>query len=172
MDLFYLRAGLLILRYGIPTLKKVVAGGQYINSKGIFFGGTTLEEGPEKFQRYIENHLADVQHLVVVDVHTGLGRHGEDPLLVSAADEGDPLFTSLGEAYGNRVSSMNPESGPAYRIKGAHETVYSRAIPNANVCFVAQEFGTYNVVQVVKSLRAENRWYHYGDGEIDYPTKS
>ena len=170
-ELFYLRACWLILRHGLPTLRQAVAGGQYVNPKGIFFGGTALEEGPATFQRYVQDHLADVQHVVVVDVHTGLGRFGEDTLLVSAADERDPLFTRMREAYGARVSSMNPERGPAYRVKGAYDTVYPRALPDAGVYFVAQEFGTYNVVRVVKALRAENRWHHYGDGGIDHPTK-
>ena len=170
-ELFYLRAGWLVLRHGLPTLKQTVAGGQYVNPKGIFFGGAALEEGPVTFQRYIQDLLADVHHLVVVDVHTGLGRFGQDTLLVPAADEGDPLFTRMRKAYGERVSSMNPERGPAYRVKGAYDTVYPRVLPNADVSFVAQEFGTYNAVRVVKALRAENRWHHYGDGGIDHPTK-
>ena len=36
---------------------------------------------------------------------------------------------------------------------------------------VIQEFGTYNSVAVLKALRAENRWAHYGDGSIHHPTK-
>ena len=49
--------------------------------------------------------------------------------------------------------------------------MYPRALPDADVHFVAQEFGTYNVVQAVKALRAENRWHQYGEGSIDHPTK-
>ena len=49
---------------------------------------------------------------------------------------------------------MDPERGPAYRVKGAYDTVYRRTLPTAGVYFVNQEFGTSNVVQVVKALRA------------------
>ena len=66
---------------------------------------------------------------------------------------------------------MDPARGPAYRVKGAYDTMYPRAFPTAGVYFVAQEFGTYNAVQVVKALRAENRWHHYGDGGVEHPTK-
>ena len=49
--------------------------------------------------------------------------------------------------------------------------MYPRTLPNADVHFVAQEFGTYHVVRVLRALRAENRWHHYGDGGIDHATK-
>ena len=168
---YYARAGWLILRHGMPTLRQVAAGGQYVNPKGLFFGGAALEEGPRLIRRYVQDQLADVEHLVVVDVHTGLGPFGEDTLLVHAADEGDPLFTQMRETFGERVSSMDPERGPAYRLKGAYDTVFPRVLPNADVDFIAQEFGTYHAVRVLQALRAENRWHHYGDGRVDHPTK-
>ena len=50
---FYPRAGWLILRVGLPTLRQTVAGGQYVNPKGLFFGGAALEEGPRTFKRWV-----------------------------------------------------------------------------------------------------------------------
>ena len=171
LDLFYLQAGWLVLRVGLPALRQAIAGGQYVNPKGLFFGGAALEEGPDRLQRYVQDRLADVRHLMVVDVHTGLGPFGVDTLLVHAADEGDPLFLKMQETFGDRVSSMDPDRGPAYRIQGSYDTMFSRALPQADVHHVAQEFGTSSAVQVVKALRAENRWHHYGGGGIDHPTK-
>ena len=49
--------------------------------------------------------------------------------------------------------------------------MYTRMFPAADVCAVTQEFGTYNVIRVLKALRAENRWQHHGDNRIDHPTK-
>jgi hypothetical protein len=169
--LFYLRAGWLIARHGMATLRQTVAGGQYVNPKGLFYGGARLEEGPRLFQQFVQEHLAGVERIVVIDVHTGLGPFGIDTLLVHAADEGDPLFVTMQETFGQRVASMDPERGPAYRVKGAYDTVYPRELPTADAYFVAQEFGTYNVVQVVRALRAENRWHHYGDGGVEHPAK-
>ena len=89
-DLFYPRAGWLIFRYGMPTLKQVVAGGQYEYPKGLFFGGKTLEEGPQKVQAFVRSHLQSAERVVIVDVHTGLGPFGVDALFVHAGDEGSP----------------------------------------------------------------------------------
>ena len=122
------------------------------------------------FQRHVQDRLADVTHVVAVDVHTGLGPFGADTLLV-CADEGDPVFSRMRETFGDRVSSMDPEHGPAYQVRGAYHAMYRHALPKVNVDFVAQEFGTYNVVRVLEALRAENRWHHFGDGGIDHPAK-
>ena len=170
-ELFYLRAAWLIFRHGMTTLRQTVAGGQYVNPEGLFFGGTGLEEGPRKLQDYVREQFAGVERLVVVDVHTGLGPFGVDTILVQEADEGEPLFAKLRETFGDRVSSMDPARGPAYRVRGAYDTMYPRALPHADVYVVAQEFGTYHPVRVVKALRAENRWHHYGDGRIEHRTK-
>jgi hypothetical protein len=169
-ELFYPRAAWLIARHGMPALRQIVAGAQYVNPRGLFFGGARLEEGPRLIQRYVQDRLARVQHLVVVDVHTGLGPFGEDTVLV-AADEGEPLFERMRAAFGARVSSLDPRRGPAYRVKGAYDSMYPRVLPDAVVDFVAQEFGTYNAIRVLRALRAENRWHQHGDGGLDHPTK-
>ena len=48
-DLYFAKAAYLILRHGMTTLKQSVVGGQYEFSKGLFFGGTQLEDGPQKY---------------------------------------------------------------------------------------------------------------------------
>ena len=169
--LFYLQASWLIARHGLPWLRQAVAGGQYINPKGLFFGGASMEEGPRVLQEHLQSRLAGVSHLVVVDLHTGLGPFGVDTLLALADNEGDPRFRTLQETYGDRVSSMDPDRGPAYRVKGSYDAMYPRVLPGAEVHVVGQEFGTYRAVTVVKALRAENRWHHYGDRRVDHQTK-
>ena len=170
-DLFYPRAGWLIARYGMPTLKQVLAGGQYEYPKGLFFGGKALEEGPQKVQAFARAHLQPAERVVIVDVHTGLGPFGVDTLFVHAGDEGSPVYLEMKRAFGERVASLDPERGPGYRIKGAYDTMYSRVLQGDKVSFLTQEFGTDDVVDVLYALREENRWHHYGGGGIDHPTK-
>ena len=170
-DLFYPRAGWLIARYGMPTLKQVVAGGQYEYPKGLFFGGKALEEGPQKVQAFARAHLQPAERVVIVDVHTGLGPFGVDTLFVHAGDEGSPVYLEMKRAFGERVASLDPERGPGYRIKGAYDTMYSRVLQGDKVSFLTQEFGTDDAVDVLYALREENRWHHYGGGGIDHPTK-
>ena len=170
-DLYYLRAGWLILRHGMSTLKQSIAGGQYENPNGLFFGGRTLEQGPRKLQQFVTARLADIERLVIVDVHTGLGPFAVDTLLVHSADERSPVYETMQETFGDRVAPLDPDRSVAYKISGAYDTMYPRVLPKADVYFVCQEFGTYNVVEVLRALRAENRWHHHGDASLDHPAK-
>jgi hypothetical protein len=137
-DLFALRAAGKILRYGMPALRRAIASGQYDFPRGLFFGGKRHEQGPRRFQLYVSERFSDSRRLVAIDVHTGLGRFGEDRLLVSDAKD-------IG-----------------YRPSGAQEGMYFRMFPAAQVSFAVQEFGTRHPITVLAALRMENRSHHYG----------
>ena len=165
-DFFFLRVAWLVARYGRATLKQTVAGGQYEYPKGLFFGGKRLQQGPQMFQTYVAEHLSMAEHVVAIDVHTGLGEYGEDTLLVEADH-----YDTLRPMFGPRVTPLVAAQGPAYRIRGGYHHIFPRILPNTTVHFVSQEFGTYKTTQVLHALREENRWQHYGDGSVDHPTK-
>ena len=171
-NLFYLRAGLLVLRHGLSALRQAVAGGQYVNPMGLFFGGSQLEDGPAKLQQYLADRLAGVERIVAIDVHTGLGRFGDDRLLVDAKPERAEVNREMRSAFGERVQVLDADLSVAYEVRGAQHSMYYRLFPSASVYFASQEFGTYNPLAVVEALRAENRWHHYGAGTPDYPAKA
>ena len=166
MDFFLIQAVWLIARYGMPTLKQTVAGGQYKYPKGLFFGGKRLQQGPVKCRGYIAERLATAEHVVAIDVRTGLGKYGEDTLLVEAKD-----YKTLRNMLGERVKPLDPKQSPAYRIRGEYHLMIPRVLPQAKVYFAGQEFGTYSSIKVLHALREENRWHHYGNGSVDHATK-
>lgn len=169
-DFFLLRTTGCILRYGYNSLKQAIVGGQYEYPKGLFFGGSTLEEGPRRYSEWLTEHLGSTQHVVAIDIHTGLGKSGEDTLLV----EGEPdslLYKDLQAVFGERVAPWDPDQGVAYAIKGGHPNAVERVISNGTVHFVTQEFGTLAPLKVLHALREENRWHHWGTGELDHASK-
>lgn len=170
-DFYYARAGWLVLRYGIPALKQCIAEGQYEYPKGLFFGGKALEQGPRKLQEFVADRLGRVERLVVVDIHTGLGPFGVDTLLVHATNEGSRTYQTMQRVFGDRVAPLDPDRSVAYRVSGAYEEMYPRLLPKTDVYAVSQEFGTYSSVEVLRLLRAENRWHHYGGGGMDHASK-
>jgi hypothetical protein len=172
VDFFYLRAAFLIARHGIPRLKQAIACGQHEFPNGLFFGGRCLEEGPAKFQDYLAERLGKAERIVALDIHTGLGKFGEDRLLVDAAPERDAVNQKMQAAFGKKhVEALSP-FGVAFDARGWLGKLYYRLFPRAEVCFAAQEFGTYHSVRVLKALREENRWHHHGRGTIDHATKT
>ena len=73
--------------------------------------------------------------------------------------------------FGGRVTRLDPQQGPAYRIRGGLDSLIPHLKPNAEVFFLTQEFGTYGATKVLHALREENRWHHYGDRTLDHPAK-
>src|SRR5439155_4230007 len=110
------------VRHGMPALRQAVAGGQFDFPKGLFFGGKRLEQGLRQYEAFLVRRLASVERIVAVDVHTGLGKYGEDTLLVNSKH-----FEKLRAVFGVQVTSLEPEKGPAYQVRGGLDSLISRA---------------------------------------------
>ncbi len=169
-DFFLIRTVGQILRRGYNTLKQAVVGGQYAFPLGLFFGGAGLEQGPHSYGKWLGENLTHAQRIVAIDVHTGLGKTGEDTLLVEAS-KSDPLYLRLEKRFGARVAPWDADESVAYAIRGGLPGLLPRLFPHATVDFVTQEFGTRGPLRVLHALREENRWHHFGDGHLDHPVK-
>jgi hypothetical protein len=166
-DLYLLKAAWLVLRRGMPALKQAVVGGQYEYSKGLFFGGKTLQEELQKYSDFLRGCLGSAEQVLAVDVHTGLGPYGNQTLLVEARDSG-----ALRQLLGVPVTLLDAEAGPAYRVRGGLQDLVVASAPGARVQFVGQEFGTYAPARVLHALREENRLHHFGNPVLDHPVKA
>src|SRR5206468_11718227 len=72
----------------------------------------------------------------------------------------------------SRISPLDPGRSPAYRAAGTYDAIFRQVLPNADIHFVVQEFGTYHPLRVFRALRTENCRHHYGDGGLDDVAKS
>jgi hypothetical protein len=168
-DLFLLRMVPILARYGFRQLTQVVAGGQYTHPKGLFFGGQALQEGPQVFLKWLSDRLHGVETLTAIDIHTGLGRFADDVLFIESNPH-DEKIKRLQNAYGDRVVAQQ-HSGAMYECRGSMLAALEGLFPSAKVEAACQEFGTYPSPFVLKALRAENRWHHFGGSGLDHPTK-
>jgi hypothetical protein len=165
-DFYLLKAQFLIMRYGKTALKQAVAEGQYEFPRGLFFGGKSFQSGPAQWRSFLPRALPHVERVISIDVHTGVGKYGEDLLLVDA-----PHFEHMRGMFGDRVSPLEPDRGPAYRVRGGLQNLIFGVFPRADVSFLGQEFGTYSPVKMTHALREENRWHHFGTGDPQHRTK-
>lgn len=166
MDLYTLKAGWLVLRYGMPSLKVAVLSGQYEYPQGLFFGGKRLEQTGERYQAFLSTRLASAERVVAFDVHTAIGNYGEDLLMVQPGG-----YRALRQMFGDRVVPPDVEKTDSYPTTGSMDTMFARAMPKAQIFAVTQEFGTYSPIKVLHALREENRWHHYGARTIKHETK-
>jgi len=170
-DFFLFRTVGRILRHGYNSLKQAIVGGQYEFPEGLFFGGHRLEEGPTLYGDFLREALKEAEHVVAIDIHTGLGKQGYDTLLVEGGPE-NALYQDLERAFGDRVAPWDPEASVAYAIRGGHPDAVGHCLPLATVHFVTQEFGTLPPLKVLHALREENRWHHWGEGHLEHSTKN
>jgi hypothetical protein len=162
-DFFLMRTTGNILKSGFNALKQAIVGGQYEYPKGLFYGGKHLEEGPRLYSQWLRENLSHAEHLVAIDIHTGLGKRGHDTLLVEGGPE-NPLYQELETAFGDHVAPWDPDASVAYAIRGGHGQGVCNSLPETRVQFVTQEFGTLSPLKVLYALREENRWHHWGEG--------
>ncbi len=168
-DGFRARLALLALRHGLRAPRQAIAEGQYEFPKGLFYGGRSLEEGPRLYLHWLRANLARADYVLALDLHTGLGRHGTETLILEPGVNTTPTET-LGGALQRPLA--DPAAGQAsYRARGTMGGALQQALPDARIDFVLQEIGTYPVLQVLHALREENRCHYYSTAAIHDPAK-
>lgn len=159
--LFLLQALPKLAVRGMATLKGVVAGGQYTHPKGLFFGGTRPSETMRHLSEAVPRWFGGVEHLLVVDLHSGLGQPATYKLLVDHPSDA-PRVTWLKEHFGSEVQPWDAGDGVAYGIRGGLGTWMKATLPDAEVDVLAAEFGTVPPLIVLRALHLENRAHLWG----------
>ncbi len=164
----------MICRLGMQAIKQSVAGGQYEYPKGVFFGG----HGPSKSVQIIRENcdpwIGSSQQIVHLDFHTGLGTFGAYKLLLAEAAESEAVAW-YADAFGRDwIEPSDASAGTGYTISGDFGQWMQEHFSERDYRFVCAEFGTYGLIRVLSSIRAENRAHHYGneDSAINQSAKS
>lgn len=168
-DGFFLQALVEIARHGYTNLRKAIPKGQGRFPKGLFYCGRHLEQGPELYSRWLAESFASTKHLLVIDVHTGLGKRGKESLFHKIVGEDSTILT---EHFDRPLLTDYETSGAAsYEIIGGHSEAF-RSLPSTQTFdFITQEFGTYPNLYTLQALRDENRYHNYGEKRIKHPAK-
>jgi hypothetical protein len=182
---FWVRALLALQQHGLSTLKAAMVGGQYHQPTGIFYGGSgEIESSTRLVETFLKEYLS--QHKILsqqtvtwIDVHTGLGKSGEDTLMSrpesSIWPEKDPA-QEFSEWFPDSVSPFDASSAAATtvaqgykQVKGITADYFETSLFTADQkpLLIAQEFGTQHMVLVGHALVIENMAHHYCDTTDD-----
>jgi len=157
------------LRHGFSALKQAIAEGQYVFPRGLFFGGKALERGPSLYLDWLRRNFSRAGYLFALDLHTGLGRRGEETLILEPGVRATPA-AELERAFSRHL--LDPAAGrAAYRIRGSMGGALPQTLPGVRIDFVLQEIGTHQPIAVLHALREENRWHHLGGAGPAHPAK-
>jgi hypothetical protein len=132
-----------------------IAGGQYTDPRGLFYGGSGPSQSNIIWQEIIREHLWEATRIIHLDFHTGLGPFGHGELIVPAKP-GDPMLDYARACWGNRATSPFDGSSAAGKITGFMNAALDILKPRARIISAALEFGTYEPHVVLEALAFDN----------------
>jgi hypothetical protein len=147
-----------IKQHGPRAFQSAITGGQYTRPTGLFYGGATATWSAKTLISILRQQLPPtVRYLAVLDLHTGLG----------PTAYGEPILTSRGAGdreratkwYGPEVKDLAADEAVAARLSGSISDGVSHARPDVELTFLALEFGTIPMMDVLTALRADH-WLH------------
>jgi hypothetical protein len=161
-ELFLLHGAVLAVRHGFASLQQAVVEGQYEFPRGLFYGGERVEESIEVLRKILSDDAwSDIERVVMIDLHTGIGRFATYKLMVDAAPDSEP-YRDMTKWFGSEsLASNRPADSIAYRVSGGLNEQVTRLFAPRPVYAAVLEFGAAPPVRTLAALRRENRAYHY-----------
>ena len=165
MRLFHVARALALSSFS--SLKRAMVTGTYSNSRGIFFGGRSLQASHAAVREFLHNegYLEQTKQLILIDVHSGLGPWGRDTLMMNDHYNevknlyGTPNNKTTGlewvppfalEIQSLAVGKGNIASDGYDVVTGDVQSQYPLLFSNLEfLVSVSQEFGTYPAPLVV-----------------------
>jgi len=146
---------------GIARLFKPIAEGQYNFPKGVFYGGTQIEESSNRLQSILLRISANCPRISILDVHSGLGPSGTATLignsnLVAPAQTLNWLRTRYQHPVHIDTSPDN-----LYDAKGTLSLWCQQALRDKRFLYLCVEIGTVNPLTLFSALRRENQAHHW-----------
>lgn len=147
--------------YGERAYHCALFQGQYQHSDGIGFGGNSASWSNQQLHALLTTHFPNLEKLVTIDIHSGLGDFGQGLLLCSSSSCSGEY--SLAKRYfGNTVQAVKSDPALPYDVCGDVLSAISALYPDSDNIPLALEFGTYDV-QTLMQLQIDDRWVHHND---------
>jgi hypothetical protein len=158
MDMFWPRGAWLVLTRGFAPLRQAIVRGQYEFPHGLFFGGERVEESIAHLDQIISTEaFRNAERVIVIDLHTGLGRSATYRLLVDVTADA-PAFGRLANWFGTDVVASSQQHGSAvYEVSGGVDQLIERRFRTARAYVGVLEIGTVPLAQMLYRLYRENR---------------
>ncbi len=153
--------------YGPGRLARLVAPGQRVDPKGLFFAGL----GPAWSNRIMHQELPGLvignKRIVTIDIHTGLGPYGHGEILHEYTKGTQPYHSFNHWFEGEAVSIREGEFAATEGFKPDGDFVSMAAMnammPGKEHLSFAVEYGTVDMQQIIRALFADNWLFNHGD---------
>jgi hypothetical protein len=148
---------------GTTRLGKAVHGGQYINAKGTFFGGTEPQWSNVTMRRILRDHARGAKDVALIDYHSGHGPFGYYELFIEDSFAGRQTRSWFDDVVA--IADDKAQHGENAQSATPGNMIYSlpEELPDARTtpCLTELRWGPQSALPLV---REENWFVHHGDG--------
>ncbi|MEM8767385.1 MAG: M14 family metallopeptidase [Pseudomonadota bacterium] len=150
---------------GPDALQHAASGGQYTHSDGVFYGGEAPSWSANTVLSLVKPLAAQATRACFIDIHTGLGPYGYGEMIAA----GFPAQVARTEAFYSDYEVTDPEAGTSSSapIQGTMAHGIERLLPGVETQFLALEYGTLPMKEVMTAVRADNWLYRSGSLDSD-----
>ncbi|MBL8665454.1 MAG: DUF2817 domain-containing protein [Candidatus Odyssella sp.] len=159
------------------VMSKAMHGGQYVNPKGTFYGGTAPTWSNRIFRAAVAEHAARAEQVAIIDYHTGGGLFGFVDFFVDDDRDGvtgrDGLSGAAKSRHWFSHATVIAEDKARYGKDAQSETpgnlfyAVPEIVPGKRYTLGLVELRTGEAKTGIDAIRAENWLFHHGD--IDSP---
>lgn len=151
-----------LVKMGRKRLQKAISSGQHSHPDGLFYTGTAPTWSNVAVRQSVRQHASRCQHLVWVDIHTGLGPKGHGERIYSGPAN-SPMLERARRWWGEGVRSSQEGQSVSVPLSGLMVYGAMEECPPPTFTALTLEFGTLPGAQVLDALRAE-QWLHNNPG--------
>jgi hypothetical protein len=155
-------------RDGHDFMSKAVHGGQYVNPKGTFFGGTQPTWSNRTLRAALAEHAAHATDLAIIDYHSGGGVWGFFDLFIDDSLAGAPTRNWF--AAVTSIADDKAQNGEDAQSNTPGNLIYAPAdmFPDKRLSLCLTELRTGEGRLGLNAIRAENWVHHHGDRNSDF----
>ncbi len=145
-----------VLKHGFRKVLQAITGGQYIDPEGLFYGGLELQQELQIFSTWLKSNINPDDHVICLDLHSGLGGFCKDALLLDDADGSDAHKRFITLFPDQDVQAPDSTDSINYITNGSLGYLIPHLFPHAVVDQAVHEFGTVSPGRVLYSLLEDN----------------
>ena len=144
--------------HGAFKLQEAITAGQYNHPQGIYYGGAKPSWSALALKDVFREELKQVERLVIVDFHTGLGAHGAAEMITEDLP-GSAGYDRAKTIWGAHVQSSEAGESVSPPLTGTIDKAVASWTQGMELTFAALEVGTRPSRDVFNALRRDN-WLH------------
>ncbi len=148
--------------HGFMAFQAAISAGQYVDPKGLFFGGHAPAWSNLTFRNIVNIRARGIPHVAFMDLHSGLGPSGVGEIINNHV-AGHPGYQRVKDWFGDEATSESEGSSVSVELRGTSNFALDEALTPEVVTAIALEFGTIPPLELLEALRAENWLYRRGD---------